>query len=490
MWGRDLTRSIMLGTFTLGRSMTYLVRIEDYIIVFQARTIEGGKALETSVGTALGGRYRVQSTLGSGGMAVVYRAEDAILGRPVALKTLHRRYARTPSFRRRFRQEARAMASLDHENIVKVYDICEDDGVPFIVAECVAGKDIGSLLGRHGGTHLNEQFTRRVAEQLLRALSYAHGRGVIHRDIKPSNILLSSDGMVKVADFGIARIVEEDHGAEVGEPGEIVGSARYMAPEQLMGKEATPRSDIYSVGVLLYHCLTGRPPFSGDVKVLAKQHLHKDPAPPRKLNKKISPHMEAVIMKALAKNPDDRYPSATAMLTDIEAKAPPKRGKTTEAPLKGRKRGLVLASTLALLLMLGGGALASGYGGLPPYRDAGDVLSRMEPVETKAPAPPEPSHEVAQEPGEAKAPAENVAAAQEAPRELVLVPDVRAFFDYYAADTLASRGFNVRIVYDYREGYAPRGVTWATDPAIGTFAPMGSTVTVYATPKDRPQPQF
>jgi serine/threonine protein kinase len=495
----------MLGTVAPGRSVAYLAHMEGYIIVFRAHTIEGGKALETSAGTVLGGRYRVQSTLGSGGMAIVYRAEDAILGRPVALKTLHRRYAEMPSFRRRFRQEARAMASLDHENIVKVYDISEDDGVPFIVAECVAGKDIGSLLGRHGGTHLNEQFTRRAAEQLLRALSYAHGRGIIHRDVKPSNILVTADGTVKVADFGIARIVEEDDGVEVGEPAEIVGSARYMSPEQLMGKEATPKSDIYSVGVLLYHCLTGSPPFSGDVKVLAKQHLYMDPALPRKLNKKISPQMEAVIMKAMAKNPDDRYPSATAMLDDIGARALPKNDKKTRespkpalrkaAPRRGGKKGLVLASTLALLILLGGGALASalGYADLPPYGDVGEVLSRMEPVETGSPVPPGSSRELAQEPGEAaseEAASENVAVAQEVPRDLVLVPNVLTFFDYYAADTLVNKGFDVRIVYDYREGYAARGVTWATDPAIGTFAPRGSTITVYATPKDRSQPQF
>src|SRR5918998_798061 len=155
------------------------------------------KALETSVGTVLGGRYRVQSTLGAGGMAVVYKAEDAILGRTVALKTLHPRYAELPSFRRRFRQEARAMACLDHENIVKVYDISQDGEVPFIVAECVAGRDIGRLLaGNRSGT-LNEKFARRLAAQLLRALSYAHRRGVIHRDVKPSNILVTAAGTVK-----------------------------------------------------------------------------------------------------------------------------------------------------------------------------------------------------------------------------------------------------------------------------------------------------
>ncbi|HWS81206.1 MAG TPA: protein kinase, partial [Rubrobacter sp.] len=270
----------------------------------------------------------MESTLGSGGMAVVYRAEDDILGRAVALKTLHHHFAEMPSFRRRFRQEARAMASLDHENIVKVYDISQDGEVPFIVVECVSGRDLGDLLGgsrRHSG-RLNEQSVRRMAIQLLHALSYAHGRGIIHRDIKPSNILLTSEGTVKVADFGIARIVEED---DAGDAGEIVGSARYMSPEQLRGEAATPRSDVYSVGVLLYHCLTGRPPFSGDVKSLARQQIHKEPTPPRRLNKRITPEMEAVIMKALSKKPRDRYFSAEAMLDDIERESPPRPAGTT-----------------------------------------------------------------------------------------------------------------------------------------------------------------
>ncbi len=448
-------------------------------------------------------------------MAVVYKAEDAILGRAVALKTLHHRYAEMPSFRGRFRQEARAMASLDHENIVKVYDISQDGEVPFIVVECVAGRDVGDLLGENRGGRLNEQFVRRMATQLLRALSYAHGRGIIHRDIKPSNILLMPDGTVKVADFGIARIVEEDD-AETGEPGEIVGSARYMSPEQLTGEEATPRSDIYSVGVLLYHCLTGRPPFSGDVKSLARQHINNNPTPPRKLNKRITPRMEAAILKALTKDPYDRYPSATAMLDDIEIEALPKAAATTEATKtksasrKGRG-GLVLASVVGLLLMLGGGgALASGFVDLPLERDVGNAMSRMNPVEAN---PPEEPPQTAQGPEEADA--QNAAAGEPAPagtaaesnrqnvaavtegaparvaqpqRELVPVPDVTAYYDYYAADALAASGFDVRYVYGYQEGFAPRGVTWATDPAAGTLAPEGSTVTVYATPKDLPLP--
>jgi serine/threonine protein kinase len=441
-------------------------------------------------------------------MAVVYRAEDDILGRAVALKTLHHRYAEMPSFRRRFRQEARAMASLDHENIVKVYDISQDGELPFIVVECVSGRDLGDLLGgRRRSGRLNEQFVRRMAIQLLHALSYAHRRGIIHRDIKPSNILLTSGGTVKVADFGIARIVEEDD-VPMGEAGEIVGSARYMSPEQLRGEDATPRSDVYSVGVLLYHCLTGRPPFSGDVKSLARQHMHKDPPPPRRLNKRITPGMEAVIMRALSKKPRDRYFSANAMLDDIEIEAPPRSVETTEAPRQaGRKaRGgaLVLASVAVLLLLLGGGgALASGLVVLPQDWSVAGTLGRMNPVETEPPAPPQSAQgksnpEAAADTGVKPSGSQNVASVTEAASsraktparpKMVPVPNVTAYYDYYAEDALAKRGFEVRFVYDYQDGFAPRGVTWATDPAAGTLAPRGSTVTVYATPKDLPLPR-
>jgi serine/threonine-protein kinase len=434
-------------------------------------------------------------------MAVVYKAQDAILGRSVALKTLHRHYAEMPSFQARFRQEARAMASLDHENIVKVYDISQDGEVPFIVVECVGGKDLGSLLGGRGSRRLEEPVVRRMAGQLLKALSYAHRRGIIHRDIKPSNILLTEEGTVKVADFGIARIIEEDDLAG-GEPGEIVGSARYMSPEQLKGENATPESDIYSVGVLLYHCLTGRPPFSGDVKSLARQHMHEEPTPPSLINKKISPGMEAVILKALEKDPQKRYPSAATMLDDIEAEEPPpapRATETTKPATRRRRGGLVLASALALLLLLGGAALASGYVD-PPEDGVQKVLSRVTPVEAQAPEPPAPAQET-EEAAQAATGATDetavtedpqpVAAAAERPaREeraaLVPVPDVTAYYDYFAADTLAASGFNVVYVRDYREGFAARGVTWATEPAPGTLAPEGSTVTVYATPQDLP----
>jgi eukaryotic-like serine/threonine-protein kinase len=423
-------------------------------------------------------------------MAVVYKAEDSILGRTVALKTLHRRYAEIPSFRRRFRQEARAMASLDHQNIVKVYDISHDGEVPFIVAECVTGKDMGGLLSEKGG-RLDEKTTRKIAAQLLEALAYAHRRGIVHRDIKPSNILMTPSGTVKVADFGIARIVEDDD-VGGGEPGEIIGSARYMSPEQLRGHEATQQSDIYSVGILLYHCLAGRPPFSGDLKTLARQQFHETPTPLRRINRRITPHMEAVVMKALEKKPEHRYPSATAMLDDLEDMSlPPVVGVTQEMPKNQkpkkprRSRGkLALASTLAVLLLGAGTALGATSLGYVNLGSAGgqaeNALTPAEPVQSTPPEVPETE--------------ENADEVQASEREenavMQAVPEVRPYFDYSAVEILQNRGFQARVVYAYQNGYANRGVTWGTDPAVGSMAPRGSVVTVFATPKEGFQPQI
>jgi len=433
----------------------------------------------------------VRGILGEGGMAVVYEAQDAVLGRPVALKTLRESYAEEESFRQRFRQEARAMASLDHENIVKVYDISQDDEVPFIVAECINGQDVGGMLKEAPGGRLEEREVRAISAQLLRALSYAHRRGIIHSDIKPSNILTTEEGKVKVADFGIARIVESEESA--GEPGEIIGSARYMSPEQLRGEETTPRSDVYSVGILLYHCLTGRPPFSGDPKTVAKRHASETPTPPRKLNKKVSERMEAVILKALSKNPENRYASASAMLDDIEvnsrADGPTRADFKPRREKRGGRKALLVLATLVLVLVGAGTAAASfGYVNLGSLAAAlpgqgaerEEAVAPAEPVERaplEAPAAPE-------ETTTAVVPEATVA--QQA-QTLVPVPAMDSYFDYYARDVLRSQGLRADFVYDYREGYAPTGVVWGADPAPGTLVPEGSTITVYATPQDEEQ---
>lgn len=448
----------------------------------------GGKALDRRLETALVGRYRVQSMIGSGGMAVVYRAEDTVLGRLVALKTLRDRYAEDPIYRIRFRQEARAMALLDHENIVRIYDIYRDGQLPFIVAEYVDGNDVGTLIEKRG--RLSELLALSIAEQVLRALSYAHRRGIVHRDIKPSNILNTWDGTVKVADFGIARMLEDE---EASETGEIVGSARYMSPEQLAGKEVTPQSDIYSVGILLYHCLTGEPPFAGDLKSLVKSQIHEAPRPPRELNKKISPRVEAVILKALSKDPKDRYSSADAMLDALQGNKPGPLGKRAT---NGKK--LLVAAALALLVVFGGGAsLAAGLGhvGSDSGKSEKAAASSGAVKSPKGKAPEAPAkHPQGSGKEQASEQQKNTSTAgkksvSKDTSNYVVVPNVREFFDYSAENILARRGFRVRFVYDQHPGYANRGVTWATDPAMGTLAPPGSTVTIYATPKLRPQPQ-
>ncbi|CAA9520283.1 MAG: hypothetical protein AVDCRST_MAG05-3573, partial [uncultured Rubrobacteraceae bacterium] len=237
---------------------------------------------------------------------------------------------------------------------------------------------------------------------------------------------------------------------------------------------------------------------------LARQHIHGEPTPPSLINRNITPGMEAVILKALEKDPQKRYPSAAAMLDDVESEEPqpaPRAAASSKAAPRRRRVGLVLASVLALLLLLGGVALASGYVS-PSQNGVETALSRINPVDTRAPTAPAPAQETAAEapdetPAEA-APEENprpVASTTETParedraaqrRALIEVPNVITYYDYFAADALAASGFDVVYVRDYREGFAARGVTWATEPAPGALAPEGSTVTVYATPQDRP----
>ncbi|GLF96683.1 Stk1 family PASTA domain-containing Ser/Thr kinase [Streptomyces yaizuensis] len=269
----------------------------------------------------LGGRYELGSVLGRGGMAEVYLAHDTRLGRTVAVKTLRADLARDPSFQARFRREAQSAASLNHPAIVAVYDTGEDyvDGVsiPYIVMEYVDGSTLRELL--HSGRKLLPERTLEMTIGILQALEYSHRNNIVHRDIKPANVMLTRTGQVKVMDFGIARAMG-DAGMTMTQTSAVIGTAQYLSPEQAKGEQVDARSDLYSTGCLLYELLTVRPPFIGDSPVaVAYQHVREEPQPPSNFDPEITPEMDAIVLKALVKDPDYRYQSADEMRADIEA---------------------------------------------------------------------------------------------------------------------------------------------------------------------------
>ncbi|MCZ4118068.1 Stk1 family PASTA domain-containing Ser/Thr kinase [Streptomyces sp. H39-S7] len=269
----------------------------------------------------LGGRYELGSVLGRGGMAEVYLAHDTRLGRSVAVKTLRVDLARDPSFQARFRREAQSAASLNHPSIVAVYDTGEDyvDGIsiPYIVMEYVDGSTLRELL--HSGRKLLPERSLEMTVGILQALEYSHRAGIVHRDIKPANVMLTRNGQVKVMDFGIARAMG-DSGMTMTQTSAVIGTAQYLSPEQAKGEQVDARSDLYSAGCLLYELLTVRPPFVGDSPVaVAYQHVREDPQPPSNFDPEITPEMDAIVLKALTKEPDYRYQSADEMRADIES---------------------------------------------------------------------------------------------------------------------------------------------------------------------------
>ena len=269
----------------------------------------------------LGGRYELGQVLGRGGMAEVYLAHDTRLGRTVAVKTLRVDLARDPSFQARFRREAQSAASLNHPAIVAVYDTGEDyiDGVsiPYIVMEYVDGSTLRELL--HSGRKLLPERTLEMTIGILQALEYSHRNGIVHRDIKPANVMLTRNGQVKVMDFGIARAMG-DSGMTMTQTAAVIGTAQYLSPEQAKGEQVDARSDLYSTGCLLYELLTVRPPFVGDSPVaVAYQHVREEPQPPSVFDPEITPEMDAIVLKALVKDPNYRYQSADEMRVDIEA---------------------------------------------------------------------------------------------------------------------------------------------------------------------------
>jgi tRNA A-37 threonylcarbamoyl transferase component Bud32 len=320
----------------------------------------------------LGGRYELSEVLGHGGMAEVRKAHDLRLDRTVAIKMLRSDLARDPTFQARFRREAQSAASLNAPSVVAVYDTGEDtlDGarVPYIVMEYVEGQTLRDLL--RSGQRLLPNRALEISDGVLAALDYSHRHGIIHRDVKPANVMLTSTGQVKVMDFGIARAIA-DSGATITQTSNVLGTAQYLSPEQARGEVVDARSDVYSAGCLLYELLANRPPFQGESPVaVAYQHVRENPAPPSTVNPDVTPDMDAIVMKALAKNPDNRYQTAAEMRADVQramqgatVAAPAVLAEPVTQPLhaitdadgeaKRNKTGTYVALTLGVLAVLG-----------------------------------------------------------------------------------------------------------------------------------------
>ncbi|MEO3782445.1 protein kinase [Actinocorallia sp. B10E7] len=281
-------------------------------------------SVEVSV-RVLAGRYALEEELGRGGMGVVYRATDLELGRDVAVKLLPEQFSKQPGFLARFQREARVAAGLSHPHVAVVHDIGQDGDAPYLVMELVAGRTMSEAAG---GAAMEPEHVASVAVDVLDALEHCHARGIVHRDIKPSNIMLDEAGVrprVKVMDFGIARLLS-DTATRLTATGMLIGTPAYLSPEQANGEDALPASDLYSLGCVLYELLTGRPPFTGDSPtVVLLGHLQRTPQPPSALRPGLAPEWDRIVMTALAKAPEERFASATAMRDALQALLVPTR---------------------------------------------------------------------------------------------------------------------------------------------------------------------
>jgi eukaryotic-like serine/threonine-protein kinase len=264
--------------------------------------------------TLVDGRYRIIRRLGSGGMADVYCAEDTQLGRQVALKLLYRRFAEDSEFVERFRREASSAAGLQHPNVVQVFDRGEWDGTYYIAMEYLTGRNLKQVVRDHGA--LEPALAVDLTIQILKAARFAHRRGIVHRDIKPHNVIVDDEGRAKVTDFGIARAGASD----MTETGSIMGTAQYLSPEQAQGHPVDARADLYSIGVVLYELLCGAPPFDAESPVtIALKQVSEEPVPPMRRNPAVSPALDAVVMRALRKDPAQRFQDADAFIAALES---------------------------------------------------------------------------------------------------------------------------------------------------------------------------
>ena len=480
----------------------------------------------------LGGRYELDGVVGRGGMAEVYRARDIRLDRIVAVKTLREDLARDQTFQARFRREAQSAASLNHPSIVAVYDTGEDmigpTPVPYIVMEYVDGRTLRDLL--RDDRRLLPERALEITDGVLRALDYSHRNGIVHRDIKPGNVMLTRAGDVKVMDFGIARAVS-DAQATMTQTAQVIGTAQYLSPEQARGERVDARSDLYSTGCLLYELLTGRPPFTGDSPVaIAYQHVRENPIPPSRVDPEIPPWADSIVLKAMAKDPGDRYQSAGEMRNDIQRAlqgmpvAAPTRmdayqgtrrmgqptqmaGRTSAIPpydygpedeppgRGGRKKWpWIVAAVAALAIIAGliwGFNYVSGNGssfavpdvaGLPLATAEKEIVNAhlvAQPVDRASSSVPKGDVISTSPPnGTTVSKGSTVRLFVSTGPAQVTVPNVKGESEQTATSTLQAKGFTVR-VQQAPDSLAQANTVARQDPVAGTQAPKGSTVTIF-----------
>jgi eukaryotic-like serine/threonine-protein kinase len=456
--------------------------------------------------TLVAGRYRLLGRLGSGGMADVWCAEDTMLDRRVALKFLHERFAQDEQFVERFRREASAAAGLQHPNVVGVFDRGTYDGSHYIAMEYVEGAALNDLIER--GLSVGEAV--EIVRQVLAGARYAHANGIVHRDLKPQNVLVDAEGRARVTDFGIARAGV----SEITQTGSVLGTAQYLSPEQAQGLPVTAASDIYSVGVLLYEALTGRVPFEAESPVtVALKQVSERPRPPSELNPAVSRALDAVVLKALAKDPANRFASAeefmaaldaaeadpsgaalgdTAAYAAVEAAAGTPPAPPPEAPPE-RRRFFTPAKlvAMALLLLLLGGVIA--YALTRPDRvfvptvldrDQTQAEAILEEAGLEIAVKEEPSDKakgivLEQFPlaGDEVDEGSTVTITVSLGPAVVLVPDVTGQPAKQARNTLEDKGFRVR--EDQRPSSTVRaGLAIDTEPTAGTELERGSRMTL------------
>ncbi len=419
------------------------------------------------------GRYQVIGHVGTGGMAEVYCAQDLQLGRKVALKVLHERFAADAEFVERFRREASSAAGLQHQHVVSVYDRGEWDGTSYIAMEYVPGRTLKQLVVDEGP--LAAQRAVDLTVQILRAARFAHRRGIIHRDFKPQNVIVDDEDRAKVTDFGIARAGASD----MTQTGSIMGTAQYLSPEQAQGHAVTARSDLYSIGIVLYELLTGRVPFEAEAAVtIALKQVSEAPLPPSHVNPNVTPELEAVVLRALAKDPADRFADADEFIAALEAAG-------SRIPSAAQIAAAEAAASALPAAAVAGGVAAPPLPPSPPLSPATGVYPGGPPYQPVAQdsfvAPPPPRRKRPRWLWLAAAAVLLIGAVVAmallvAPPDRTQVPNVVGSSISVATQRLQSEGFEVTPVRDNSD--KPRNTVIGQQPAAGSVIDKGSTVTI------------